>query len=89
MYYLDGKDVALTHYCALGNQPKMRAAASTDPVQARLQIRRRFQHQPGERRAHARPDPHVRRADRLRAEWTHYDDGKSTGVKTFEMVRKK
>jgi hypothetical protein len=24
VYHLDGKDVVLTHYCALGNQPKMK-----------------------------------------------------------------
>ena len=25
MYYLDGKDLKLTHYCAAGNQPQMKA----------------------------------------------------------------
>jgi hypothetical protein len=31
MYHQDGKDVVMTHYCALGNQPKMKLdPASTD-----------------------------------------------------------
>src|SRR5262249_33711013 len=25
MYHLDGKDLIMTHYCALGNQPRMKA----------------------------------------------------------------
>lgn len=28
MYHLDGDDVMLTHYCAAGNQPRMRMAAA-------------------------------------------------------------
>src|SRR5262245_12866207 len=30
IYYLDGEDLVLTHYCALGNQPHMKAAAQSD-----------------------------------------------------------
>lgn len=31
MYVKDGDDLVLTHYCALGNQPRMKAEAGTDP----------------------------------------------------------
>ena len=30
MYTLDGNDLVMVHYCAMGNQPKMRAAAAED-----------------------------------------------------------
>lgn len=30
MYHLNGEDLMLTHYCALKNQPRMRATPSTD-----------------------------------------------------------
>ena len=30
MYTMDGDDLVLTHYCAMGNQPHMKAAPSTD-----------------------------------------------------------
>src|SRR5436305_744807 len=36
MYHLDGDDLVLTHYCAAGNQPKMkldRQASTTDQLQ--------------------------------------------------------
>lgn len=31
MYVPDGNSVVLTHYCAIGNQPRMRAEAGSDP----------------------------------------------------------
>jgi len=31
MYNLDGEDLVLTHYCMLGNQPKMRLESGKDP----------------------------------------------------------
>jgi hypothetical protein len=30
MYHADGDSVIMTHYCAVGNQPRMRAKATTD-----------------------------------------------------------
>ena len=32
MYAPDGDAVVATHYCSMGNQPRMRAATSTDPA---------------------------------------------------------
>jgi hypothetical protein len=89
MYHLDGANIVLTHYCALGNQPKMRAEASTDPAKLVFKFA-------GGTNVNPEKDAHMHdltltfvAPDRLRAEWTHYADGKSTGVKTFEMLRKK
>jgi hypothetical protein len=36
MYAPDGDAVVATHYCAIGNQPRMRAAASGDPAAKRV-----------------------------------------------------
>jgi hypothetical protein len=38
MYHLDGKDLVMTHYCALGNQPRMKA----DPKSPANKIRFKF-----------------------------------------------
>ena len=31
MYHMDGADLMLTHYCAAGNQPRMKLEPSADP----------------------------------------------------------
>src|SRR5438034_10298506 len=31
LYHLDGKDVVMTHYCVLGNQPRMKADPKSAP----------------------------------------------------------
>jgi hypothetical protein len=31
VYYLDGPDLVMTHYCALGNQPRLKADPSSPP----------------------------------------------------------
>jgi hypothetical protein len=33
VYYRDGKDLMMTHYCALGNQPRMKADPKSPPNQ--------------------------------------------------------
>ncbi|MBN9520589.1 hypothetical protein J0H58_19050 [bacterium] len=35
VYHLDGADVVMTHYCMLGNQPRMKAAPGSAPNQIR------------------------------------------------------
>ena len=59
VYHLEGDDLVLTHYCAMGNQPRMKLAraAGTDPVGAALRLRGRDEHGSRAGRAHAlRPD---------------------------------
>jgi hypothetical protein len=89
MYHLDGADLVLTHYCALGNQPRMRAEASADPNKLVFKFA-------GGTNIDAQKDTHMHDLtltfvgpDRIRAEWTLYEGGKAGGVKTFEMIRKK
>ena len=38
IYHMDNQDLLMTHYCALGNQPRMKA----DPASAQNQIRWKF-----------------------------------------------
>ena len=37
MYYLDGKSAAMTHYCALGNQPRMKLKTA-DPTKITFEM---------------------------------------------------
>src|SRR5262245_4422836 len=36
IYHRDGADLVMTHYCALGNQPRMKADPSSPPNQIRF-----------------------------------------------------
>ena len=38
VYYRDGADLVMTHYCVLGNQPRMKADPKSPPNQIRFQF---------------------------------------------------
>lgn len=92
VYHLDGGELVLTHYCAMGNQPRMRLAqaAGTDPLELRFDFA-------GGANVDPAKDPHMhagrmvlRGPDRLDAEWAVYEKGKQAGANKFflERVRK-
>ena len=85
----DGADLALTHYCMLGNQPHMKAdgkgAADKIPFQF-VSV------------GNANPDKDMFMhdvtytfvdKDTLKSEWTHCHDGKVQGSIVIELKRKK
>lgn len=88
MYHLEGDDLVMVHYCAIGNQPKLRLdrAASTADVL-------RFEYVSGTNLA-PDTDGHVHtgvvtfRADGgLEADWGFWQGGKSAGVNRFLLKR--
>jgi hypothetical protein len=88
MYHLDGNSLILTHYCALGNQPRMKSEPGGDPK------RIVFRFLDGTN-MNAAKDMHMHEAtlelvdaDHLRAVWTAYSDGKPEHSSTFELTRK-
>lgn len=89
MYYLDGPDLVLTHYCAMGNQPRMKAERSGDAGKLVFKFAGGTNIDPAK-------DGHMHDltltfidADHVRAEWTSYAKGQQSGVKTFELKRQK
>ena len=60
IYTADGPDLVMTHYCMLGNQPRMKAAAKSHGEQDRLRIRRGRQSRSQKGQAHARRQAHHR-----------------------------
>ena len=38
LYHLDGADLVMTHYCALGNQPRLKADPKSSPNQIHFQF---------------------------------------------------
>ena len=87
VYYLDGGDLVLTHYCAAGNQPHLRLdreASTADELVfapdggSNLTPERGYIH-----------DGRIRfvGADRLESAWSFWQGGKEAGVERFVLVR--
>lgn len=88
VYHLDGEELVLTHYCAAGNQPRMRLnrAASTPSLLL-------FDFAGGSNLDPAK-DGHVHAgrirvldAGRFEAEWYFHAEGKCVGTNGFFMTR--
>ena len=89
MYHLDGDDLVLTHYCAAGNQPKMKldTATSTDKEL-------RFAFAGGRNITPEGFHMHDARfvlvdADHVEAEWVGQHAGKPAHTAAFKLTRKK
>jgi hypothetical protein len=85
----DGDDLLLTHYCALGNQPKMRAKTKGEDKKVAFEFVEATN-------LKSDKDSHMHSVaytfvdkDTLKAEWTHYMDGKDAGKMEIELKRKK
>jgi hypothetical protein len=85
----DGDDLALTHYCALGNQPHMKTKGPGEGDKIAFKFS-------GASNLKSEKDMHMHDVtytfvdkDTLKTEWTHYDDGKAAGTVVFELKRKK
>lgn len=87
VYHLDRGALVMTHYCAAGNQPRMRLAkGSTEDLLV-------FEFTGGTN-LDARKDMHIHGGrirlvapDRLEAEWDHWKAGKKTGAAAFFLAR--
>jgi hypothetical protein len=90
MYHLDGGDLVLTHYCAAGNQPKMKL-----DLEASTAKNLRFAFAGGSNISESSMHMHdgsirLIDADHVEAEWTTYKDGKpEAGSKVFALARKR
>jgi hypothetical protein len=91
VYHLDGKDLVLTHYCALGNQPRLKADPASPPNQLAFKFT-------GGSNLDASKDMHMHEGtitfvddDHIESAWAAYKDGKpADGHKVaMKLVRKK
>ena len=103
VYHMDGPTLVMTHYCAMGNQPRMRASIQPpsreiiDPLAAPggypYVIDLKFD---SVTNLHDSGEPYMGGmklvfvdADHVKTDWTSYQDGKAQPHTTFEMWRKK
>ena len=85
----DGDDLILTHYCMLGNQPRMKAPNKADSNKVPFAF-------VNASNMKSDKDPHMHNVtytfvdkDTLRSEWTLFDEGKAARHVVFELKRKK
>jgi hypothetical protein len=87
VYHLDGSDLVLTHYCILGNQPRMRAERGNDANKIEFKFI-------GATNLKSNDQQHMDHArltldgkDRFKAEWVSCKDGTPCHSVTFDLVR--
>jgi hypothetical protein len=88
VYTVEGDGLAMTHYCALGNHPKMtlkKADAHSLSFEATGGEGLRS---PSEMHMHAMTVAWTD-GDHIRETWTSFDQGKPKDEKVFELTRKK
>ena len=90
MYHLDGDPLMMTHYCSMGNQPRMRAKKMIKDGNTIS-----FAYVDGTNMASAK-DSHMHNLvitfkdnDHFAQEWTMWKDGKTEHTSTFEFERAK
>jgi hypothetical protein len=88
IYHLDGEDLRMTHYCAMGNQPRVkldRAHSRPDHLVFVFD---------GGTNLDAQKDMHIhgltmnfQKDGRVTSDWEGYMGGKSSGITSFIMTR--
>lgn len=87
MYHMDGDALILTHYCAVGNQPRLRAT----------QLTGNSIHFTCESVSNLATDQSMYMGEMIltiidpntiKETWTHFDKGERAGVAAFELTRK-
>ena len=87
VYHQDGDDLVLTHYCVLGNQPRMRARGDTGPGKIVFECQ-------GGTNMVCEDDKHMHQGtftwiedDRIQSEWLQFENGQNVYTASFELVR--
>jgi hypothetical protein len=88
MFHLDGNSIVLTHYCALGNQPRMKCTPTGDATKLVFRFLDGTNLDPAK-------DMHMHEAtielvadDHIRSTWTLYAAGKPDHSTTIDLKRK-
>lgn len=89
VYHMDGENLMLTHYCAMGNQPKMKAEAKAEGKTLTFGC-------DSVSNVKSHDDPHMHSltvtfvdGDHVKHEWGLFQDGKVANTHKMSFVRKK
>ncbi len=87
MYHLDGDALVLTHYCGLGNQPRMKARPMAGS-KIEFEFAGGCNVDPKGKYMSALTLEFID-ADHIKAHWTLTENGKKAEQATFDLIRKK
>ncbi len=89
MYYAEGNDVNMTHFCAVGNHPKMTMKKS-DATTMEFELAK------GNNGLKSTKEPHMHSltitmtdTDHMKHEWIMFENGKKKDTTAFTLTRKK
>jgi hypothetical protein len=89
VYHADGDDLVLTHFCAMGNQPRMKLVPGSDLKKLSFVFA-------GGTNVRPEKDGHMHELvitlvddDSIKADWTSWEDGKAKATHSFELIRRK
>jgi hypothetical protein len=89
MYHLDGDDLRLTHYCAIGNQPRLKLDRKASTPEKLIFVSEGGTNFDPAKDMHMHSGRiNIRDKDHIDAEWDGYNDGKKTGTHSFALSRK-
>ena len=88
LYHQDGRDLVLTHYCVMGNQPRMKAAADSTRVKIAFKCT-------GGSNMKSENDHHMHQGtvtvidnNHIRSERVSHENGAVNHTASFSLVRK-
>ncbi|MCC6320668.1 MAG: hypothetical protein IT438_04435 [Phycisphaerales bacterium] len=89
LYHMDGPTLLLTHYCAAGNQPHLRARAGAKPGWINFDTDSVSNWSGGNELYMGRMHLEIKDADHIVQHWAHIEGSKVTEGLDIEMTRKK
>jgi hypothetical protein len=89
MYHLHGDALILTHYCAVGNQPRMKSEITDDPKKIAFKFLDGTNLDPAKDMHMHETELELVADDHIRSTWTSYRDGKPLMSAKFDLKRKK
>jgi hypothetical protein len=88
VYHMEGKDLVLTHYCILGNQPHLKATAGADPKTLTFKFENGANIDPAKSNHMHEATITLIDADHIKSEWTRCEEGKACETHPFNLARK-
>jgi hypothetical protein len=89
VYYMDGPDLVLTHYCAMGNQPRMKLVkATSNPTTLTFDFTGGTNLDPAQDTHVHGGEVRILGADTMEADWAMFSQGKPAGTNKLFLTRK-